>query len=946
MMIEVYGARENNLRNIDVVIPRGSLCVVTGLSGSGKSSLAFDTLFAEGQRRYIETFGAYARNFLESAGRPDVDKIEGLSPVISIDQKTINRNPRSTVGTLTEIYDYLRLLYARVGTAYSYLTGRRMEKYTTERILELIFEGYGGKRVDVLAPLVRGRKGHYRELFEQQRKRGFLRVRVDGEVKELSAGMKTDRWKTHDIEVVVDRLVIDGEDEECRDRLNQTLQTAFKVGDGLCLILDEEGKIRYLSSHLMDPETGLAYKDPAPNDFSFNTSAGACRRCKGLGTITVLDKRQVIADEHLSIAQGGIIPLGKQKQSVIFVEIEELLRPYGCDLTTPICDIPPEAIDELIQGSERELLLRADKIHGRDDMLVRFDGLAHYIRQMADSQMTAAARRWAEQFENTVVCPECGGSRLGKEAMHFLVDGRNIAEVSALPAVRLKEWVDGLGGKLDARQRIIADELLSQMSTRLGLLLHLGLGYLSMSRSITTLSGGESQRIRLASQIGSRLRNALYILDEPSIGLHNRDNERLIESLRSLRDLGNTVIVVEHDRQMMLAADWIVELGPGAGSMGGEVVYQGPPQEEHIPPCIAKCGGRSAQGERSVAPLRDESELQPLGEGSWLRLYGLRGNNLRNIDVALPLGRLVCVTGVSGSGKSTLLIDTLLPILSREFYGSLREPLPYDRIEGIERLNKVINVDQAPIGRTPRSNAATYTGVFQDIRNLFAQTTEASIRGYDAGRFSFNTGGGRCESCKGNGMRAIEMNFLPTVYVPCEECGGKRFNRETLEVRFKGKTIADVLDMTIGEACDFFANQPSILHKLSALRDVGLGYIKLGQSSTTLSGGESQRVKLAAELGKRDTGRTLYILDEPTTGLHAFDIRQLMDVLRRLVERGNTVAVIEHNEDVLLAADWIIDLGPDGGPDGGLVVAQGPPLEVAQSGKGFTAEFLRKCLGL
>ena len=939
--IDVLGARENNLKNIDVSIPRGSLCVITGLSGSGKSSLAFDTIFAEGQRRYIETFGTYARNFLDNASRPDVDKIEGLSPVISIDQKTINRNPRSTVGTLTEIYDYLRLLYARASTAYSYLTGKPMQKYTTERVVDLILKEYAEQKIYVLSPIVRGRKGHYRELFEQQRKRGFLYVRVDGELRELQPGMKTDRYKTHDIEVVIDKLRVErgeGDDNE-RERLLQTLGTAFKVGEGLCLVLSETGEVRYYSRHLMDPETGLAYKDPAPNDFSFNTSAGACRRCKGLGKVTVLDRSQVFVDEKRSIAEGAIVPLGKQRRTLVFAEIKELLRPYGCDLETPIGEIPAEAIDEIVSGSERELHISGDQGYGGDDMFVRFEGLAKYIRQMADSQMSAAARKWAEQFENTVECPECHGTRLRKEAMYFKIGDENICQVADMPAWELRKWVGGLKGVLSDRQWQIAEELVGQMGQRLGLLCDLGLGYLSMSRSITTLSGGESQRIRLASQIGSKLRNALYILDEPSIGLHNRDNRKLIDSLKELRDLGNTVIVVEHDRNMMLAADWVVDLGPGAGRLGGEVVFSGTPEDLLKSETLT---GRYLSGKLGNERLSIGAEQGELIGGRSLRLYGLRGNNLKNIDVEIPLGKLVCVTGVSGSGKSTLLLDTLLPILSKRFYGSLREPLSYDRIEGVELLNKVVNVDQGPLGRTPRSNPATYTGVFTDIRNLFASTTEAAIRGYTAGRFSFNTGSGRCETCKGNGYKTIEMNFLPSVYVPCEECGGKRFNRETLEVKFKGKNIADVLDMTISQATEFFANVPNILHKIKALGDVGLGYIKLGQSSMTLSGGESQRVKLAAELGKKDTGRTLYILDEPTTGLHFDDIRRLMEVLQRLVAKGNSVVVIEHNIDVLRLADWIIDLGPDGGPQGGEIVATGTPWQVALGGVGFTAQFLRE----
>lgn len=927
--IEVWGAREHNLKNVDVSIPRQSLTVVTGLSGSGKSSLAFDTVFAEGQRRYIETFSAYARNYLDNLSRPDVDKISGLSPVISIDQKTTNRNPRSTVGTVTEIYDYLRLLYARVGEAYSYVSGERMVKYTEEKILQMLSERYGGRRIYLLAPVVRNRKGHYRELFETLRKKGFLYARVDGEIKELKVGQKVDRYKNHNIEIVIDKLVVEA---KAIERLTKSVAMAFKHGDGLLAVLDaQEGNVRYYSKHLMDPVSGLSYRDPSPHDFSFNSTLGACPRCKGLGFINVIDTDKVIPDKSLSIREGGIVPLGKYKSSLIFWQIEALLMDYECDMDTALKDIPQEAVEEIFSGSERTLRIPAEKMHSREDYFIHYDGLGKYIQQMSDQEMSAAAQKWAEQFNKQAECPLCHGARLNKESLHFLVGGKNIYEVASMDLSSLYNWLQHL--ELTSMQTKIGSEIIREILTRLKFLLDVGLNYLSLSRGSTTLSGGESQRIRLATQIGSQLVNVLYILDEPSIGLHQRDNMRLIHSLKNLRDLGNTVVVVEHDRDMMLNADYIVDMGPRAGRLGGQVVFQGSPADMLKQPTLTS--------DYLNGKIRQQASVCRRGNGKQLVLRGASGNNLKHIDVTFPLGTLICVTGVSGSGKSTLVTETLLPILSQHFYRSLQEPLAYDALDGIDALDKVINVDQSPIGRTPRSNPATYTGVFSDIRNLFVSLPEATIRGYKPGRFSFNSAGGRCETCKGNGYKTIEMNFLPNVLVPCEECHGKRYNRETLEVRFKGKSIADVLDMTINQAVAFFQNQPPIVRKLKAMQDVGLGYIKLGQSSTTLSGGESQRVKLATELGKKDTGRTLYILDEPTTGLHFEDIRVLMSVLHRLVDRGNTVIVIEHNMDVIMQADHIIDMGPDGGQGGGHVVVCGTPEQVAGSNMGYTSAFLK-----
>ena len=930
--IDIYGARVHNLKNVDVTLPRHSLCVVTGLSGSGKSSLAFDTLYAEGQRRYIETFSAYARGFLDQMERPDVDKITGLSPVISIEQKTTNRNPRSTVGTVTEIYDFLRLLFARAADAYSYATGRRMVRYTEEQIVELILSRHEGHRVYLLAPLVRSRKGHYRELFESIRKKGFLTVRVDGELREIERGMKLDRYRNHDIEVVVDKLAVQAKDGE---RLRKSVAQTMQQGEGLMLLSDATtDELRFYSKKLMCPETGLSYREPAPHNFSFNSAQGACPRCKGLGHVSVVDRGKVVPDASKSIRQGALAPLGKYRNTLIFWEVEAVLEKYGHTLDTPAGDISEEAMNEIFDGPADRLRIPAAVAGTSDDYYVEFGGLSRYIRQMADSEMTAAAQKWADQFSRVAECPECRGARLNREALSYRLDGKNIGEMADMDIAALREWLDGIEQRLDEKPRAIAAEILKEIRTRLNFLIDVGLGYLSLSRSTMTLSGGESQRIRLATQIGSRLVNVLYILDEPSIGLHQRDNVRLIASLKQLRDLGNTVVVVEHDRDMMLQSDYIVDMGPMAGRKGGEVVFQGTPRE------MLDAGTLTADyisGRRRI-----EIPTRRKGDGTALRLRGARGNNLKGVDVDFPLGLLVGVTGVSGSGKSTLINDTLLPILSQHFYRSLTPPLAYDSIEGLEHIDKVVSVDQSPLGRTPRSNPATSTGVFADIRTLFVELPEAKIRGYKPGRFSFNVRGGRCEACKGNGYKTIEMNFLPDVYVPCEECQGKRYDHETLEVRFKGKSIADVLDMTVNRAVEFFENVPAILHKIKVLQDVGLGYLRLGQASTTLSGGESQRVKLAAELARRDTGHTVYVLDEPTTGLHFEDIRVLLGVLQKLVDKGNTVIVIEHNLDVIKVCDHLIDMGPEGGRDGGTVVAVGTPEEVATKGVGYTAQFLRE----
>ena len=942
--VRIHGARVHNLKNIDASFPRGTLTVFTGLSGSGKSSLAFDTLYAEGQRRYIETFSAYARNFLDNLERPDVDKITGLSPVISIEQKTTNKNPRSTVGTVTEIYDFLRLLYARASDAYSYVTGERMVKYTEEKIIDLILESYEGEKVMLLAPLVRTRKGHYKELFESVRKRGFLTVRVDGEIREILPGMKLDRYKNHDIEVVVDKLIPHAKDLE---RLKRSVARTLEMGNVLMMLYlpsapattllpngeTANGQVRFLSKHLMCPTSGISYREPAPHNFSFNSLQGACPKCKGLGYVNVVDQEKVIPDPNLSIRKGGLAPLGKYRSALIFWCIETVLNKYEYTLDTPISELPEEVMDEIFNGSTERLRIPAATAHTTDDYYVDFGGLVKYLRQMSDDDMSAASRKWAESFSSEQICPVCHGARLNREAMSYRFADKAIYELAAMDISELYEWLAGVEDKLTDKNRIIATEILKELRTRLRFLLDVGLGYLSLGRATMTLSGGESQRIRLATQIGSQLVNVLYILDEPSIGLHQRDNVRLIQSLRNLRDTGNTVVVVEHDRDMMMAADYIIDMGPGAGRLGGEVVYQGTPQQ------MLKEQTLTARYLNNDLRIEIPQERRK-GNGLQLILSGARGNNLKGVTATFPLGTLTCITGVSGSGKSTLINDTLLPILSKHFYRSLREPLAYDSLDGIEHIDKVVAVDQSPLGRTPRSNPATYTGIFSDIRSLYVGLPEAKIRGYKPGRFSFNVRGGRCETCKGNGYKTIEMNFLPDVYVPCEHCHGKRYNRETLEVRFKGKSIADVLDMTVNRAVEFFENVPHIQHKIKVLQDVGLGYIKLGQSSTTLSGGESQRVKLATELAKRDTGRTIYILDEPTTGLHFEDIRVLLGVLQRLVDRGNTVLVIEHNLDIVKAADYIIDMGPEGGRNGGTIVAMGTPEEVAAAGVGHTAPFL------
>ena len=935
--IEVYGARVHNLKNIDVIIPRGSLTVITGLSGSGKSSLAFDTIFAEGQRRYIETFSAYARNFLGNLERPDVDKITGLSPVISIEQKTTNKNPRSTVGTTTEIYDYLRLLYARAGIAYSYESGEKMVKYTEEQVIKMIGNEYANKRVYILAPLIRNRKGHYRELFESMRRKGYLYIRVDGELLDLTRGMKVDRYKNHNIEVVIDKLAIPSKDsstELLEERLRKTVQTAMKQGEGLIMILDKDSnKAKYYSKKLMDPVSGISYKDPAPNIFSFNSPEGACTRCKGLGYIDEIDLKKVIPDDTLNIHDGAIMPLGKYKNQMIFWQIEAILKKHECTLKTPFKDIPSEAVDEILYGTLEDVKIEKEKVHTTSDYFVAYDGVVKYLQSVMENDDSSNGKKWADQFLATVECPECHGRRLNKEALSYRIWDKNISDVASMDINDLYEWLSHVEEHMNSQQKVIAKEIVKELKKRVEFLLQVGLDYLSLNRQSATLSGGESQRIRLATQIGSQLVNVLYILDEPSIGLHQRDNERLINSLKELRDLGNTVIVVEHDEDMMRAADWIIDIGPKAGRKGGEVVFMGTPQEMLGTHTLT---AQYLNGETAI----EIPQKRRKGNGKSIILRGCTGNNLKNVDVEFPLGQLIVVTGVSGSGKSTLINETLQPILSQHFYRSLKAPMPYKSIEGIENIDKIVNVDQSPIGRTPRSNPATYTGVFSDIRSLFVNLPEAKIRGYKPGRFSFNVKGGRCETCGGNGYKTIVMNFLPDVMVPCEVCHGKRYNRETLEVRFKGKSIADVLDMTVNMAVEFFENVPSILPRIKALQDVGLGYIKLGQSSTTLSGGESQRVKLATELAKRDTGKTLYILDEPTTGLHFEDIRVLMGVLQKLVDKGNTVIIIEHNLDVIKLADTIIDIGPEGGRGGGNVLIAATPEEVAKSKKGYTYKYL------
>ncbi|HOM62206.1 MAG TPA: excinuclease ABC subunit UvrA [Dysgonamonadaceae bacterium] len=930
--IQVYGARVHNLKNIDVTIPRDSLTVITGLSGSGKSSLAFDTIFAEGQRRYIETFSSYARGFLGKMERPDVDKITGLSPVISIEQKTTNKNPRSTVGTTTEIYDFLRLLFARAGEAFSYITGEKMVKYTEEQLLALILEKYIGRKIYILAPVVRNRKGHYKELFEQIRKRGFLNVRVDGEIKEILPGMRVDRYKNHDIEILIDKLAVSNKFEE---KLKASIRTAMKQGSGLILIQDvETGEIRHYSKSLMCPTTGISYSEPAPHNFSFNSPQGACPRCKGIGTVDQIDMEKIIPKPELSIAAGGIAPLGKERSNLLFWQIAAICDKYGVTLKTPIKDIPQEAMDEIMYGSNERLKIRNESL-GNSNYMVSYEGVAKYIEMQQDDEASATAQKWADQFITTSVCPECHGQRLNKEALHFKINEKNIAELCEMDIRELYEWMNDLDNHISEKQRTIAEEIKKEILSRLQFLLDVGLGYLSLSRASASLSGGESQRIRLATQIGSQLVNVLYILDEPSIGLHQRDNHRLIDSLVKLRDSGNSVIVVEHDKDMMLASDYIVDMGPFAGRKGGEVVFEGTPDEMLKKNTLTS---NYLNGKLEIAIPQKRRK----GNGKTLVIEGATGNNLKNITVTFPLGTFICITGVSGSGKSTLINETLQPILSQKFYRSLKDPMPYKAIHGANNIDKIVSVDQSPIGRTPRSNPATYTGVFGDIRALFADMPEAKVRGYKPGRFSFNVKGGRCETCGGNGYKTIEMNFLPDVMVPCETCHGKRYNRETLEVRFKGKSIADVLDMTINEAVEFFENVPAILRKIEVLQEVGLGYIKLGQSSTTLSGGESQRVKLATELARIDTGNTLYVLDEPTTGLHFEDIRVLLGVLNKLVDKGNTIIVIEHNLDIIKCADYIIDLGPEGGAAGGQIMATGTPEQIASDQNSYTAQFLKK----
>ena len=930
--INVWGARVHNLKNIDVEIPRNSLTVITGLSGSGKSSLAFDTIYAEGQRRYIETFSAYARNFLGGLERPEVDKITGLSPVISIEQKTTNKNPRSTVGTTTEIYDYLRLLYARAGVAYSYATGEKMVKYTEEDVLAMIHDKYNEKPIYILAPLVRNRKGHYRELFESMRKKGYLYIRIDGEIKEITRGMKTDRYKNHNIEVVIDKLKVQDKDNE---RLKNSVNIAMKQGDGLLMIMEKDtNEAKYYSKRLMCPTTGMAYSDPAPNKFSFNSPEGACPHCKGLGIVNQIDMDKIVPDRDISIRNGAIMPLGKYKNQMIFWQIDAILERHSYNLDTPFSQLSDEAVNEIMYGSIENIKIKKELIHTSSDYFMEFEGVVKYLRAVIETDDSASSKKWADQFQSVCICPECKGMRLNKESLSYRIWDKNISEVSRLDINELKEWITEAENHLDSRQKHIANEIIKEIITRLNFMLDVGLDYLSLERQSASLSGGESQRIRLATQIGSQLVNVLYILDEPSIGLHQRDNDKLIQSLKELRDIGNTVIVVEHDKDMMQNADYIIDIGPKAGRKGGEVVFQGTPKQMLKENTITS---QYLNGKLNI----DIPEKRRKGNGKTIKLYGASGNNLKNVNAEFPLGKLIVITGVSGSGKSTLINETLQPILSKHFYRSQKEPLAYEKIEGIENIDKIINVDQSPLGRTPRSNPATYTGVFSDIRALFVNLPEAKIRGYKPGRFSFNVKGGRCEACGGNGYKTIEMKFLPDIMVECEVCHGKRYNRETLEVRYKGKSIADVLDMTINQAVDFFENVPDILRKIKTIQDVGLGYIKLGQPSTTLSGGESQRVKLATELSKRDTGKTLYILDEPTTGLHFEDIRILMNVLQKLVDKGNTVIIIEHNLDVIKLADHIIDMGPEGGRKGGQIITTGTPEEIVKSKKGYTYKYLK-----
>lgn len=933
--IEVLGARVHNLKNIDVTIPREKLVVITGLSGSGKSSLAFDTIYAEGQRRYIETFSAYARQFLGGLERPDVDKIDGLSPVIAIEQKTTSKSPRSTVGTITEIYDFLRLLYARAGDAYSYVTGEKMVSYSDEQIKQLIFENFEGKRINILAPIIRSRKGHYRELFEQISKQGFLKVRINGEIRDITAGMKLDRYKTHDIETVIDRMLIENTPENDK-RLTESIKTAMYHGDDILMIIDQDTQeARYFSRNLMCPTSGISYPNPEPNNFSFNSPKGACDSCNGLGTVNEINMKKIVPNPKLSIKQGGFAPLGEYKSSWIFKQLEIIGEKFGFKLTDPVEKISAEAMEVIMHGGKEKFEVSSKTLGVTKDYKIDFEGISSFIKNQFDESGSTSIKRWAKEFMDEVKCPVCEGSRLKKESLYFKVNGKNIAELTDMDISDLAVWFEELDRDLNEKQKKIASEVVKEIKSRLSFLVNVGLNYLSLSRSSKSLSGGEAQRIRLATQIGSQLVGVLYILDEPSIGLHQRDNEKLIHSLEQLRDIGNSVIVVEHDKDMIERADYVIDIGPKAGKYGGQIISKGTPAEllkEHT------LTASYLNGEMEIAVPKKRRE----GNGKLLKLTGATGNNLKNVSIELPLGKLICVTGVSGSGKSTLINETLYPILNAHFFNGVKKPQPYKKIEGLEHIDKIIDIDQSPIGRTPRSNPATYTEVFSEIRSLFTQTSEAMIRGYKPGRFSFNVSGGRCETCEGSGVRTIEMSFLPDVYVECETCQGKRFNRETLEIRYKGKSISDVLNMTVAEAVPFFENIPKIYRKVKALEDVGLGYITLGQQSTTLSGGEAQRIKLAGELSKKDTGNTFYILDEPTTGLHFEDIRVLMEVIEKLVDKGNTVLIIEHNMDVIKLADYIIDIGPEGGKGGGQLIAKGTPEEVAKNKKSYTAKFLKK----